>query len=159
MNTCITSKSFSISCPNLCLILILILNLNSNPTNNKTSPAKWKNAVTLEDFTQLSTLVRTHLWTVAVICIVFNQSIDLNFILTTAALCVRTTLLPCAPNITHPNHSERTATVAFPAPLMPSMSARKLQLQKLKVPDAIFSSCVRIYFLNKRKGFVEKHFI
>lgn len=55
--------------------------------------------------------------------------------------------LPCAPNITHPNYpggggggegGGGTATVASPAPLMPSGTARKLQLQKFEIPDAVF---------------------
>lgn len=58
--------------------------------------------------------------------------------------------LPCAPNITHPNHpggggggegGGGTATVAS------SGTARKLQLQKFEIPDAVFFSLLLDFWL------------
>lgn len=40
-----------------------------------------------------------------------------------------------------------TATVASPAPLMPSGTARKLQLQKFEIADAVFFSLLLHFWL------------
>lgn len=63
----------------------------------------------------------------------------IDIIIILPSIVLNATLLPCAPNNAHPDHwgGGQTAAVALPAPLIPSITPRTLQLLTLEDPDGI----------------------